>query len=115
MTLFLFAAQSGALLANLRANGTIAVVFSEPTTHRTLQLKGRDASVALMERTDAQILVAYRKGFAEELAGLGYQEVFARTLLGCTTGDVVAVSFTVAEAFVQTPGPKAGTPLQANQ
>jgi len=115
VTLFLFAAQSGALLANLRANGTIAVVFSEPSTHRTLQLKGRDANVAPMEITDAQILVAYREGFAEELAGMGYQEVFARTLLGCATGDVVAVSFTVAEAFVQTPGPKAGTPLQASQ
>lgn len=115
VTLFLFAAQSGALLADLRANGAIAVVFSEPSTHRTLQLKGNDANVAALDRNDAEILATYRQGFAAELAGMGYLEIFARTLLGCAAGDVVAVNFTVAEAFVQTPGPKAGTPLQPNQ
>ena len=44
VTLFLAASQSGALLADIRDNGAVAVVFSEPSTHRTLQLKGDDAT-----------------------------------------------------------------------
>jgi Pyridoxamine 5'-phosphate oxidase len=115
VTFFLSAAQSGALLADLRANGAVAVVFSQPSTHRTLQLKGTDAAVTTLGKDDVHILAAYRQRLTAELAPLGFSEPFTRALFSCPTGDVVAVNFTVAEAFVQTPGPKAGTPLQAGR
>ena len=49
VTLFLLASQSGAILADFRANGAIAAVFSLPTSHRTVQLKGRDAALAPLQ------------------------------------------------------------------
>lgn len=115
VTLFLFAAQSGALLADVRANGAIAVVFSQPSTHRTVQLKGTDAAAAELTKDDVQVLGAYRQKFIAELESIGFSEPFTRALLACPAGDVVAVGFTVAAAFVQTPGPKAGTPLHAER
>lgn len=115
VTLFLYAAQSVALLADVRTNGAIAVVFSQPSTHRTLQLKGADAEAAALMKDDVPILAAYRQSLTAELELISFPEPFPRALFSCPTGDAVAVNFTVAEAFVQTPGPKAGTPLHANQ
>ena len=55
ITVFLSAAQSGALLADVRANGCVAVVFSEPTTHRAIQLKGTDAAIVPLTAEDPHL------------------------------------------------------------
>lgn len=114
VTLFFFVAQSVALLADLRSNGAIAVVFSEPSTHRTLQLKGTDATVSPLTEGDGHIIATYRQRLVDELQKIFFPESFSRALTACSAGDVVAVTFTVSAAFVQTPGPKAGTPLQTS-
>jgi hypothetical protein len=113
ITVFLSAAQSGALLADVRANGHVAVVFSEPTTHRAIQLKGIDAAVVPLAADDPYLLAAYRGRLAARVAPLGFSEMFVRTLLNVVPGDVVAIAFTPSDAFSQTPGPKAGSPLQS--
>lgn len=112
VTVLLSAAQSGALLANVRANGVIAAVFSEPTTHRAIQLKGTDAAVVALAADDPHLLAAYRQRLAQQVAPLGFSEGFVRTFLSVAPGDVVAIEFTPSAAFQQTPGPKAGAPLQ---
>lgn len=112
ITVFVSAAQSGALLAGVRQNGAIAVVFSQPTSHRAIQLKGTDASVVPLAGDDPHRLVAYRERLAAQVAPLGFSDVFVRTFLNVAPGDVVAISFTPSAAFSQTPGPKAGAPLQ---
>jgi len=113
VTVFVSAAQSGALLADVRANGVIAVVFSQPTTHRAIQLKGTDAEVVPLTEDDPHLLAAYRGRLAAYVAPLGFSEAFVRTFLNVPPGDVVAIAFTPSAAFTQTPGPKAGSPLQA--
>ena len=113
ITVFLSAARSGALLADVRANGHVAVVFSEPTTHRAIQLKGTDATVVPLEADDPHLLAAYRSRLAARVAPLGFSELFVRTLLNVVPGDVVAIAFTPSGAFSQTPGPKAGSPLRS--
>src|SRR4249920_648851 len=52
ITVFLAPSSSAQVLADLRSNASIAVVFSEPTTHRTVQFKGSDALVAPIEPGD---------------------------------------------------------------
>jgi hypothetical protein len=113
VTVFVSAAQSGALLADVRANGHIAVAFTQPTTHRAIQLKGTDASVVPLEADDPHLLAAYRSRLAAQVAPFGFSEAFVRSLLSIAAGDVVAVAFTPSDAFLQTPGPKAGSPLRS--
>lgn len=111
VTVFLSASSSAAVLADLRANGLIAVVFSEPSTDRTLQLKGIDAVIAAVEPGDEARVQAYLHDFIAEIGQLGFAENVARTLLGVAPGDLLAVHFTPQAAFNQTPGPKAGEAL----
>lgn len=101
-----------AVLDDLRDNGRIAVVFSEPSSNRTLQLKGGDATVAPCEPGDALLADTYLQGFVDEIGQLGFAAEVAHTML--RHGDaLMAVHFTVDAAFEQTPGPGAGEPLPA--
>jgi hypothetical protein len=109
-TLLVPEGSSREVLNDLRANGRIAVVFSQPTSNRTLQLKGNDASVGPCGADDAALADRYVQGFVEEIGRLGFNAALAHTIL--SRGDaLVAVHFTIAEAFEQTPGPSAGEPV----
>jgi hypothetical protein len=109
-TLLVPVGSSAQVLNDLRDNGCIAVVFSEPTSNRTLQLKGRDASVAPCGPDDAALADRYVQGFVEEIGRLGFSARLAHTILS-RNDALVAVHFTIAEAFEQTPGPSAGEPV----
>lgn len=100
------------VLADLRANGHIAVVFSEPTTHRTLQLKGNDAQVLECGAGGEALAERHLQRFIAELADIGLPAEVARTLLR-REGGLVALRFTAREAYDQTPGPQAGSALHA--
>jgi hypothetical protein len=99
------------MLADYRANGEIAVVVTLPSTHRTVQLKGDDAAVEPLQDGDHMLIARYREAFVKELTRLGYEPSLPELLLAGARGDVVAVGFTVCAAFIQTPGPAAGSPL----
>ena len=112
ITLLMPAHSSQAVLDDLRANGQIAVVFSEPTTHRTVQVKGEDAVVAPCGPDDAALAERTLQGFTDEIGRLGFTAEVAQSILAHEQ-DLVAVHFGVASAFEQTPGPAAGEPLAA--
>lgn len=111
VTLFMHAGSSRFVLEDLRANGQIAVVFSEPSSNRTLQFKGGDATIAPVEPGDEALVQTYIRRFAEELGSVGHRPEVPRTLFAHRPGDLVAVRFTPTAAFDQTPGPKAGEAL----
>lgn len=111
VTVFFLASQSEGLLAGLRDNGAIAVVFSYPPTLRTVQLKGQVAEIGALEEGDPAIVARYRAAFRESLVSVRYEPGLPETLLAGPLADLVAVAFTPAAAFVQTPGPVAGKPL----
>lgn len=98
------------VIADLQANGRIAVVFSEPTTHQTLQLKGRDAAVGACTPQHEALAARYLEGFIDEIGRLGFTAEVAHTILRLE-GGLVPVQFTLDEAFEQTPGPSAGARL----
>jgi hypothetical protein len=100
------------VIADLQANGRIAVVASQPTTNRTLQIKGSDATLRPCSAQDEALADEHLAGFIEEIGRLGFSPEVARTIHGHASG-MVAVAFTVTEAFEQTPGPQAGAPLNA--
>lgn len=105
------AEQSRDVLADIRDNRRIAVVFSQPSTHRTVQFKADDACVEALDDADLVIVERYRQAFVAHLAALGYSELAIRTLIDCPAYDLVAIGFSPHAAFTQTPGPQAGLPL----
>ena len=112
VTLLVPERSSGDVLNDLRDNGRIAVVFSEPTSNRTVQLKGSDASIGPCGPDDAALAERYVQGFVEEIGRLGFNARLAHTILS-RDDTLVAVQFTIAEAFEQTPGPSAGEPVSS--
>jgi len=112
ISVFVASFQCLALLQDVRATRVIAAVFSQPSTHRTIQLKGTDAAVEQLENGDADIMQLQARAFAADLALLGYPPILAQTMLAYAPNEVVAITFTATAAFVQTPGPRAGAPLQ---
>ena len=108
----LFAATPGAaVLDDIRRTGALAVVFTQPSTHRTLQLKGNDARIVPLEAGDLNLIEQYVLAFAADVAPFGFSEAYMRALLACPPDDLVGVQFTIAAAFSQTPGPGAGEAL----
>lgn len=111
VTVFLSVAQSQQVLRDLRAGSGIAVVFSLPRTHQTLQLKGARVHIAQLEDGDREAMRAYGRSFGEEVGAIGFGETFRQAIMSGVEEEAVAVSFTPSAAFEQTPGPSAGQPL----
>lgn len=102
--------RSGTIVDDVRANGMVAVVFSQPSTHRTLQLKGVDATVADGTAADLRTSRRHLEAWLADMQRLGYDPAFVRAVRGEGT-DLAAINFSVSAAFEQTPGPAAGRRL----
>ncbi|HEX8739247.1 MAG TPA: pyridoxamine 5'-phosphate oxidase family protein [Casimicrobiaceae bacterium] len=112
MTIFVARPQAEALLRNIEANHVVAVVFNQPTTHRAMQFKGRDARVVASAPGDLQLVTAFVGSFVVELAPLGHSAPFVHAVLGTRAEDLAAIEFSPTDGFAQTPGPGAGARLQ---
>lgn len=112
LTLLFPAAYSSALLACLAETATLAVVFSRPCTHVTIQLKGRCTGSAPASAADREVVEAYRVSFIEELVSLGYPPGFARAMVPPADTAWMAVGFVPETLFDQTPGPHAGRRME---
>lgn len=103
VAVFLSSRQAADLLRDVTHSRALAVVFSEPPTHRTVQIKGRDARVVPLAEGDLARVRAYRDAFAQCLAFLGFTETMVRTLLDCPDADLVALAFTPLSPIVAPP------------
>lgn len=111
IVVFLSRIDGAGVLANLRANGAVAVVFSQPSTHRTLQLKATRVVIDAVGGADFDTVARCREAMIAELVGLGYAREVGQRLLACEPDELVALRFVPESAFDQTPGPKAGAPV----
>jgi hypothetical protein len=111
ITVFLSRPQARQLLADVATTGRIAVVFSEPSSHCSVQVKGVRAAIRAGGPEDLPVLHRYLKSMERELAQIAFGPEFARTMLSHRVEDLVAITFEPVAAFDQTPGPKAGTAL----
>lgn len=108
LTVHLPDATSATALANLRDNGEIAVVLSQPLTHRTVQLKGRVETLRAAREEEREAVERFAAAFDAEVAAIGLPPAALRrrNRWPCT-----AATFVVREGYEQTPGPRAGEPL----
>jgi len=111
ITVYLSRPQSRQLVQDLAATGHIAVVFSVPSTHRSVQLKASRVEMRNADAHDAPVLARYLASMEHEVQQVGFGPPLTRAMLAHRLEDVVAVRFTPEQAFDQTPGPRAGTPL----
>lgn len=111
VTVYVSRSQAGPLLDDIAATGQVAVVFSSPASHQTLQLKSGRVSLRPMEVSDLPRLQRYRESMEQEVGAVGFPPVFTQAMLAHRIDDVVAIVFCPEQAFDQSPGPRAGTPL----
>jgi hypothetical protein len=113
VTVLVESGRAEVLLADIRATRKVAVVFSQPSTHRTIQLKGDDAAVVPFTAADRPIAERHLLAWVAELVSAGFDADFAATIHGRAERNVAAIRFTPTSAFEQTPGPAAGQRLGA--
>ena len=108
LTVYLPDATSATALANLRENGQIAVVLSQPLTHRTVQLKGRVETIRPAGEDEREAVERFAAAFDAEVAAIGLPPAALRRR---NRWPCAAATFAEREAYEQTPGPRAGEPL----
>lgn len=111
ITVYVCRSQSAQLLRDVAQSARLAAVFSQPSTHRTVQLKTRTARLREATEDDEPALQHYLQGMERELTSIGFAAVYARAMLAYRLDDVVAIEFVPELAFDQTPGPRAGQPI----
>jgi hypothetical protein len=101
-------AAAARVLAQLRADGRVAVVSELSSTHRTIQVKGRAVAITSTP-ADLQPLIETRvAAFAAHIETIGIPRVLTFRIVRwpCTS-----VRIKVEQVFDQSPGPGAGAPL----
>jgi hypothetical protein len=111
VTVFVSRRQSRQLVQDVAATGHVAAVFSEPSTHRTVQVKAKRAELRNATAADEPLLARYLASMEHEIQQVGFPPRMTRALLAHKLEDLVAIRFEPEVAFDQTPGPKAGTRL----
>lgn len=108
LTIAVTAPAGSPTLANLEANGAIAVTASQPLTYRTVQVKGVVEHVEAPSEQDRARAHAHLEQFVSEVALLGITSGADDLFLG----DLRTVTFRVREVYEQTPGDEAGGRLK---
>jgi predicted pyridoxine 5'-phosphate oxidase superfamily flavin-nucleotide-binding protein len=108
VTVFFDTRRAGPALANLALNPRIAVVFADPVSYRSVQLKGRWRSTSAVSEEDRAWVQRHRELYASATVLVGDSPDSMRNMWGA---EVTRVDFDVEAAFDQTPGPNAGLPL----
>jgi len=115
LALALPAEQARGLLAAIAGTGQIALVLCQPTTHHTVQIKGRDACIEPLDVDAWPELRRNRDAFGAEIKPYGFDADFADAWFSVAGNDMEAlrvVRFTPSGAWNQTPGPGAGAPME---
>jgi len=113
LSALLSALASPELLQAVRATRQVAVVLSQPTNLRTIQLKGADAEVHSADTPGyRRLLEARGAAFWADVERLGFSRTTLSGWYEVPEGALVRIVFTPYGAWDQTPGPGAGTPVE---
>jgi hypothetical protein len=102
---------NAALTAAAASGGPVAVTFSAPLSHRTVQIKGFSSLHEVLEPEDEASVQRQGAAFAAILVAVGHPPVFVNAFSSYLAATMLVFSFPAEEAFEQTPGPGAGRSL----
>lgn len=112
LTIFVRRGEAAQLLQDVLGQDVIAVVFCLPATEKAIQIKGRQVKLSAATAQDLVDVNQYRDSFVDGIVKLGYNRDFGMAYMATEEGQLVAVSFTPEVVFEQTPGPRAGQPME---
>ena len=108
LSVFLETRRAARRLANLAVNPKVAVIFADPITYRSVQLKGRWLSTSGATEDDQAWVKRHRDMFASNVVLIGEGPEAIRNMY---MADIIRIDMRVEAAYDQTPGPDAGKPL----
>ena len=109
MTVFVAEALAEATLANVRDNGQVALTATRVTDNRSVQVKGTVVDVRDADASDERFVATVLSLTTEQMALIGMpRSVTTRVVVW----PCLALLVEVREVFDQTPGPRAGQPLE---
>jgi hypothetical protein len=109
LTLFLPSQAAGRAIANLRANGRLAVGISRAFDANSFQLKGRAIDIHEATESERPTVERYLAAFVESLYLIGLPRALVNRF---HVWPAYVVTFEVEDIFLQTPGPNAGKRLE---
>ena len=112
VTVFMFATSGEEVLRDLRRGAPIAVCFSRPSTHQTVQLKGPVAAIEPASAEDVAVARRCLDLLIDDLVPLGLPAPVLEAFFWHDPAGLLALSFTPEAAFAQTPGPRAGHAIE---
>lgn len=112
MRILLVGSRNRELLAILERGGSLAATFTQPYTHRSIQVKGPSPVVAVPGGEDLEAALEQCEYLRRELVSVGYPPGFSAAYCQIEPEDLVALDLAPVSAFVQTPGPGAGAELK---
>lgn len=115
VTVYVSTTKAAPVLRDIATSGVLAAIFTRPSTHRALQLKGGDPLIEPIRADEAVHIEADVEGFVANIVSIGYTKEEGHAYVGYGQGETIAVRFTPTAGFVQTPGPKAGARLEPAQ
>lgn len=105
LTVYVPDALAARTLANIADNHSLAITFSRPIDHRTLQVKGAVRATRASGPEDRAIQERYLAAFVEQLYCVHIPRALTRRLQYFPS---TAVELEITDVFMQTPGPGAG-------
>lgn len=113
ITVFASRLASADVIRDLEIHGIVTAVFCLPSTDETFQIKGHQARLEALQPGDRNLLIAYRRAFAQQVEPFGFPRELSTTFFDFLEDELVAISFEPFAIFDQTPGPKAGAAVGA--
>jgi hypothetical protein len=111
ISVMMFSDAAETVARDIARSGQVAVVFTRPSTNRTMQLKGRDVRAIPVQPADVALARRWLLLFTDELQGLGWDPEFVASVFWHDPAQLIAFRFTAESAFHQTPGPGAGAAM----
>lgn len=97
--------------AGFQVGAPTAMTFCRPSTYETYQVKGDLVAVRAADGTDTSRAESYVESTTAVLRGLGVE--LSQVARWLTVRDLLRLTLQPRALFLQTPGPSAGTPLEA--
>ncbi|MET0385259.1 MAG: hypothetical protein ABW321_04835 [Polyangiales bacterium] len=108
VSVFLAEQLAAAPLRHVAETGRLAVQVSNPLDHRTVQLKGQVVGTGPAPEADRDFIEHYLAELALAVDQLGMPR---ERVMRMSHWPAIVLELQVAEVFLQTPGPGAGTRL----
>jgi hypothetical protein len=99
------------VLDAIRETGRVNVNLTLPSTYRSFNLAGHDATVSLGGARYRALVEARHQAFRLQLQPLGFLPEYTTVIYSVPDSDLMAIRFTPVNARNQTPGPGAGNPI----